>query len=75
MLRGGRWASVSRHIVEYRAHLIQDAVALGKMTALLERYPCALVFAVATLYLLMDAFLDFALEDTGPRGLVVVGNL
>jgi hypothetical protein len=70
-----RRAPVARHIVEDGAHLVQYAVALCQMAALLERYPCALVFAITALDLFMHALLDFALEDTGSGGLVVVGYL
>jgi hypothetical protein len=40
-----------------------------------ERHPSALVFSVASLHLLVHAFLDFALEDSGAGGLVEIGDL
>ena len=75
MLGRRRRAAVARDIVEDGAHLVQDAVALCQMASLLQRYPCALVFAITTLDLFVHALLDFALEDAGSRRLVVVGYL
>lgn len=73
----GRWrrASVAGDVVEDGAHLVEDAVALCQVAAFLERNPCALVLSIAALDLLVDAFLDLALEDTGARRLVVLGYL
>lgn len=75
MLWRGWRAPVAGHVVEDGAHLVQHAVALGKVSPLLERYPRALVLSIAALDLLVDALLDFALQDAGARGLVVVGHL
>lgn len=75
MLGGRRGASVAGDIVEDGPHLVEDAVALGKMAALFEGDPGALVLAIAALDLLVHALLHFALEDAGARRLVVVGHL
>jgi len=75
MLGRRGWAPVARHVVEDGSHLVQDAVALGKVAPLLERYPCSLVLSVSALHLLVHAFLHFALEDTGSGRLVIFGDL
>ena len=73
---GRRWrAPVTRDVVEDGAHLVQHTIPLCQMSPLLEGYPCALVFTISTLDLLVHALLHFALEDPRSRGLVVVGNL
>ena len=73
---GRRWrAPVTGDVVEDGAHLVQNTIPLCQMSPLLEGYPCALVFTISTLDLLVHALLDFALKDTGTRRLVVVGYL
>ena len=39
------------------------------------RYPLTLIFPIATLNLLVNAFLHLTLENPRPRGLVIVGYL
>lgn len=73
----GRWgrALVTGDVIEYGSHFLQHAVSLSQTAPLFERYPCALVFAIATLDLLVHALLHLALEDAGSRRLVIVGYL
>lgn len=74
MFRRRRWTTVAGYVVEDGSHLVQHTVALSKVAPLLERDPCPLVLSISALHLLMHTFLDFALQDTGAGGLVVVGN-
>jgi hypothetical protein len=75
MLGRRRRAPVAGYVVEDGAHLVQHAVALSQVPPDIQRYPCALVFAIAALHLLVHAFLYFALEDAGSGRLVVLGYL
>lgn len=75
MLGRRRRAPVAGYVVEDGAHLVQHPIPLRQMSPLLEGDPSALVFAIATLHLLVHALLHFALEDTGSGGLIVVGYL
>lgn len=75
MLGRRRRSLVSRHKVKDCAHLLQHLIALRQDLAILERDPCALILPIPTLDLLMDALLDFALEDAGSSRLIVVGDL
>lgn len=73
---GRRWrAPVAWYIVENGSHLFQDAIALCKVATFLKWNPCALILSIATLHLLVNALLHFALEDTGSGRLVVIGYL
>lgn len=75
MLRRWWWTSVARYIVENGSHFVKDPIALSQMATLFEWYPGPLILSISTLHLLMHAFLNFALENAGTGGFVVVGNL
>ncbi len=53
MLRGGWRASVARDEIENGRDAREDPMLLGEHTTFSERDPCALIFAITTLNLLM----------------------
>ena len=59
-----RRAAVTRDEVEDPGDAVENAMLLCEHTALVERDPCALIFAISALDLLMDAFLYLPFEDS-----------
>ena len=51
------------------------AVSINFCVGCSAGYSLTLIFAIATLHLLVDSLLDLTLENPRPRGLVVVGYL
>jgi hypothetical protein len=60
VLRGGWRASVARDEIKDGRDASKDSMLFGERTTFGERDPCALIFAITTLNLLMDTFLHFS---------------
>jgi hypothetical protein len=64
MARGGRWALSTRSELKDGFELLVGIIPPGELLSSFQGYPGALIFAIATLDLLVDIFLNFAFEDT-----------
>lgn len=74
MLRGRRRASVTRDEIEDGRNAVKYAMLFGKRTTLGQRNPCALVFAITTLDLLMNTLLHFSFQNSSPCWFVKAGD-
>ena len=75
MLGSRRRAAVARDVVEDLGDALEYAMLLREHATFIQGNPCALIFAISALDLLMHALLHLAFEDSGPCRFIEAGDL
>lgn len=75
MAGSGRGAFAACCILEDESESVVDVVSAGELFSRFQGDPCALVFAISTLNLLVDVLLDLALEDASAGRFIEASTL